>query len=486
LKIVSCKLIIISLTCFLALTSCQSFRAFLGDYSVVGLDQPLWQEAYSEWTPELPAQNLGVPRLNRNVAGGKLAVDSLEFDKGISVGGNAVFIYSLGEKAVYIEFSAGVDDSSLAKNGKSKIEVICDGKPSHQTTLVRGASPEHCKILLENVSQVIILVKAETNVYTDLLMPRIVGIPGLREALRTGKTYFDNFVFDKYAQLNYSKILPDNSVIFPAENNCIGLSNSFASLILSPQNGGKVVSFGKVPVFDCSGAALHPNDRVRFSSNVTYSGPWKWRVDNLGILRFLSPPDLVNGVRWSRTFQLISNVVRTVLMAKNIVEHEISWSIGTEFEAPENSTVYFASESARPGFSLLAGNPIGIEEENGIISVSPVGEKIKRVAATSSESWLAIKNKNSVFFTKAIEKEKGYFPYANSRVMVDGNKAILFSEITILMPGKHFCQEQFWTIEPWVGAVKSTLEKAEENVKKAREFIKYPYGKPTGRKISNQ
>ncbi len=490
MKIVLCNLKFICLACILLFSACNSFRTFIGDYSVVDLDQPVWQEAYSEWTPEYPTQNRNIPRLNRNVLGGKLIVDTIEFNKGISVGGNAVFIYTPDRKAAFIEFNAGVDDASLLKYGQSKLEVICNGKVVQKTTLIRGGNTEHFNISLIDVHQVIILIKAETNVYTDLLMPRIVGIPGVRDALRNGKTYFDNFVFEKIDQIKNSKILKNDSIIFPAENNCIGLSNNFLSLIISPANGGKVISFKKsqksqkinLSLIDFSDVKLHPEKRKRFSAKLACHDKWKWRVDDSGTLRLLSPPNLANGVRWSRTFQLISNVVRVTLMAKNCVEHEISWSFGTEFGIPENSETYFAAENAKPGFSLLSGSPLGVDVEKDFVCVKPIFVP-KSIVAASAESWLAIKTQKSVFFAIAIEREKGFFPYINSRVMVNGNKAILFSEVTPLLPKNHFVQEQFWSIEPWNNSIKNTIEQAKKNIITVKEFLKYPYGKPTGRSL---
>jgi len=91
-----------------------------------------------------------------------------------------------------------------------------------------------------------------------------------------------------------------------------------------------------------------------------------------------------------------------------------------------------------------------------------------------------------VFFAVAIEVEKGFFPYVNSRVMVDGNKALLFSEVTPLMPDNHFVQEQFWSIEPWCGSIKKTIGQAKKNVITVKEFLKNPHGKPTGRKIGDR
>ena len=362
---------------------------------------------------------------------------------------------------------------------------------------MRGGNPEHFNISLIEVNQVIIIIKAETNVYTDLVMPRIVGIPGLRDALRNGKTYYDNFVFEKIAPLRDSKILKNLSVIFPAENNCIGLSNSFISLTISPQSGGKVISFKKPENFqnsqktknsliNFSNVGLHPEERIRFSSKLASNGKWKWRIDDLGTLSLLSPPDFANGVRWSRTFQLVDNVVHVTLMAKNCVDHEISWSFGTEFGIPENSEVYFAAEDARPGFSLISGSPLGVDLEDDFVCVKKIitpDVPGNNCVATSSESWLAIKNKDSVFFAVAIEAEKGFFPYANYRAMVNGNKALLFSEVTILIPDNHFVQEQFWSIEPWCGSIKKTVKQAKKNIITIKEFLKYPHGKPTGRKL---
>jgi len=485
------KNLLIFIITFFLLSACNSFRTFIGDYSVVSLDQPVWQEGFSEWTPSFPAQNKNLPRLNRNVIGEKLSVDNVEFDKGISVGGNAIFIYSPKKKAAFIQFHAGIDDASPLKNGQSKLEVICNGKVVQEATLFQGGGSKYFDVSLIEVGQVIIHIKAETNVYTDLVMPRIVGIPGLRDALRTGKTYYDNYIFNKIPELKNEKILQNGDVIFPEKNSCIGLSNKFISLIISPKNGGKVISF-KNSLFDFSDVSLHPKERRKFSSNIAKNGNWKWKIDDEGILRLLSPPDLVNGVRWSKTFQLISNVVHVVLMAKNCVDHEISWSFGTKFGIPKNSEVYFAAENQKPGFSLLSGLPLSVNIEKKIVKVScsrskkfSLTGKKERVVATSEQSWLAIKNNKSVFFAIAIEVEKGSFPYVNSRIMVDENKTILFSELTPLMPGNHYVQEQFWTVEPWENSIEKVVRNAKNNIIKIKEISEYPHGKPTGRKRQN-
>jgi len=373
--------------------------------------------------------------------------------------------------------------------------------------LQRGTDPLHCKVQLAGIDELIIAVDAPENVYVDVLMPAFFGLPGLKDELIKGQKYYENFLFAQAKPLNSIKYLSNDAIAFPVKNkifgDCIGMSNDYLCIIVSPGNAGKVIHFG--PDINHSylkgesGVMLHPLERRIADISLTYQGVWKWKFDEDGGLKLLSPPDIAHGIRWMRTFYFLpdSPVMKSSVHIKNITRDDVSWSAGTYFDAGTNFVIALQAEEAAPGYTFQKAPPENIVKDDNMLLLSDyktgkyLSNKTKNYDVISSaDSWfcvLSVKKKQAML-VQPVAPRIGLFPYGGARVFVvrtPGNFRInTLTELTPLAPQESFSQTQYWTIDNAVRNVKTTVSELRKLI---GETISDDSGQgiPTGRTLTN-
>jgi hypothetical protein len=483
------------------LCGCETLQTLMGDHQVVGIHQPLWQQGTSGWTPEEPAQKQGEPRINRSVAGSVLSVAGLTFEKGIGVGGESHLLYTPHGRAAYIELLAGIDDKSPSETASAEITIYGDGTELRTATLRKRQDARKIKLPISGIYQVQIVIKARDDTYTDIIMPRLIGIPGLRAELEHGRQAHEDMVYAPAVRVDHPQRLANGTVLFgcdlPGYGHCIGISNQLVCLVTAPERDGRIIHFG--PDFRRNGLngsavfTLHPHERVRKIAADTVQRKWKWRSDPDGTLRLLSPVDMVNGIRWSATFTCISNlpVIRAAVMIKNSVRYDVSWSMGTEIIPGSGTPVIIPRESAAPGYTMLSGRDNGIIADEDFVlvtrkTVSPGAMAI----GTTADSWGVVYQDNMVTMIKATEPGHGLYPYNGSRVLVGSSgpdiRMIILSEILPLKREEHAMQEQYWTVMPAGETVKDSIQALLKTTTAASKELQRQTGRPTGRTLLKQ
>jgi len=473
----------------------------MSDYQVVGIHQPVWQQGISGWTPAEPAQKQGEPRSNRSVAGSALTVAGLDFEEGIGMGGDSYLLYVPQGHAAILDMLVGIDDSSPSHTATADVTIYGNGKELETETVRYGQDARRIKVHVSGVDQLQIVVKADDDTYTDILLPRLTGIHGLRAALEQGRTLHEDAVYTPVARLERAQRLSNGSVVFGCDlagyGHCIGISNSMVCLITAPERDGRIVHFG--PNFKRNGIngsasfTLHPHERIKTTMDTGIQRKWKWRVDESGTLRLLSPVDLINGVRWSTTFICISNVpaIRVGIMVKNSVRHDISWSMGTEIIPGSGTPVIIPREQVAPGYSMIKGRDNGVVVDDEFVmvtrkTVSPGAMAI----GTSAGNWGAVYHDDMATIIKATEPEYGLFPYNSSRVLVGSSgpdiRMVILSEITPLSHNEHVMQEQYWAVMPAGASIKESIQELMKTIRAAAKQLQKETGIPTGRTLLKQ
>jgi len=416
MRICIVRIVLLATLAWLAVSACTTLQTTLGNGETVALNQPLWQEGWSGWTPAQPAFAQDEPRVNRNVMGTAMRVAGLDFAEGVGVAGDALLVYDVAGTAESFDMLVGVDDASTNARDVARISVAVDGRERWAEERVRGQVPAHCTVALTDAHQLRIRITAPTNVYTDLALARVAGTAGLRDAMLQARSDMQDFVFQPQRALGGVACLRNGSVIYPVQHKqygaCIGLSNAQLAVVIAPNHAARIIAVSYATT-DVSAIAdmrvsLHPIERTikRPPLPSADDTPWQWRFESNGTLRFLSPPDYVHGVRWSKTVFLLSDLpaARVTTMCRNCVQHDISWSIGTD----------------------VAGAPGA------------------RMVAENAQSRAAIVAPGAALWVCAAEPARGYFPYGGRRVLLPTNTAparvTLLSEITALEPGRHLAQ----------------------------------------------
>jgi len=413
---------------WLALSACTTLQTTLqttmGNGEMVALNQPLWQEGWSGWTPAQPAFAQDEPRLNRNVMGAAMRMAGMDFAEGVGVAGDALLVFDVAGNAAAFDMLAGVDDASTNARDVARISVVVDGRERWVEERVRGQVPAHCTVPLTDAHQLRIQITAPTNVYTDLALARVSGNAGLRAALLQARSDMQDFVFQPQRALGGVACLQNGSVVYPLQDKqygaCIGISNAQLKVVIAPNHAARIIAVAYATT-DVSALAdmrvsLHPVERTIKRPAVPSADdtPWQWRLESNGTLRFLSPPDYVHGVRWSKTVFLLGNLpaARVTTMCRNIVQHDISWSIGTDV-------------AGAPGARMVADNA-----QARVTLVTP-----------GAALWVCVD-----------EPAHGYFPYGGRRVLYTTNavppRATLLGEITALQPGRHLAQVVYLLPQP--------------------------------------
>ena len=483
------------------LCGCETLEIFWSGHQVVGIHQPLWQQGTSGWTPAEPAQKKGEPRINRNVAGSTLTVADLDFEEGIGVGGESYLLYVPQGHAAFMDLLVGIDDSSPSETATADVAVFGDGKELKTVTVRKRQDPRRIKVPVSGIYQLQIVIKADKDTYTDIIMPRLTGIPGLREALEQGRTQHEDAIYTPVTRLNRPRRLPNGSVAFgcdlPGYGHCIGLSNNLVCLITAPERDGRIVHFG--PNFKQNGLngsasfSLHPRERIKTKMDLAIQRKWKWRVDDEGVLRLLSPVDMINGVRWSTTFVCVSNVpsIRVAVLMKNSVRYDVSWSMGTEIIPASGTPVLIPRERTAPGFTVINGRDNGIAVDDDFVlvtrnTVSPGAMKI----GTTAGNWGVVYQDDMVAMIKATEPEYGLFPYNGLRVLVGSSgpdiRMVILSEISPLSHEEHVMQEQYWTVIPPAATVSESVQQLLAINRTATKQLRKQTGTPTGRTLLKQ
>ncbi len=443
------------------LAACETVRTatgeLTGEIEQVGLHVPVWQMSHVAWTPAEPAAAYGEPRVNRSVLGSPLRVARLDFEQGIGVGGDALLVFTPGGRSTRIEFMAGIDDASPDTNGSAQVELRSDGAVLWQATLRRGRSPEKCSASIPNAHHLVLRISASTGTYTDILLPRMQGVPGLRAALQQGRQAHEDALFAVPERLAASRVLLNGAVLFPCEyqthGTCIGMSNQHICVVLAPHRGGAIVHCGPSLRENLLAAPsvleLHPRDRRVTEQSVAHSGVWKWRVDRDGTLRMLSPADPVHGVRWSRTVALVPDqpALRTTVLVKNTLQHAISFSTGVRICG------------ATPDDVMLPPN-------------------------TRTTGWVLLRNGADALLVAPEEPRHGLYPYNGLRVRAANGAALVFSELTPLAAQEFGASEQYWVLGSWQINQQETLQALEHQRDAARAAWRTwrgPPGTPTGR-----
>ncbi len=424
MRICIVKAMLLAALAWLGVSACTTLQTTLGNGETVALNQPLWQEGWSGWTPAQPAFAQDEPRLNRNVLGMPMRVAGLDFAEGVGVAGDALLVYDVAGKAETFDLLAGVDDATTNARDVARISVVVDGRERWAAERVREQVPAHGTVSLADAHQLRIQISAPTNVYTDLVLARITGTAGLRDALMQAHSDMQDFVFQPQRALGGVARLRNDSVIYPLHDKqygaCIGLSNAQLKVVIAPNHAARIIAVASV-TSDVSAIAdmrvsLHPAERTikRPPLPSADDTPWQWRYESNGTLRFLSPPDYVYGVRWSKTVYLLRDmpVLWVTTMIKNCVQHDVSWSIGT----------------------------------------AAVGAPAARLVADDAQGRAAFGAADATIWLCADEPAHGYYPYGGRRVLYTTNavpaRATLLSEITALEPGKHMSQVLYVVLAP--------------------------------------
>jgi hypothetical protein len=329
----------------------------------------------------------------------------------------------------------------------------------------------------------------------------LTGIYGLREALEQGRTLHEDAVYSPVPRLNRPRRLPDGSVVFgsdiPGYGHCIGISNSVVCLVTAPERDGRIVHFGpnftKNSINGSASFTLHPHERIKTTMGTGIQRKWKWRVDDTGTLRLLSPVDMINGVRWSTTFTCISNVpaVRVAVLMKNSVRHDVSWSMGTEIIPGSGTPVIIPREKAAPGYTLIKGrdNGIVVDEDFVLVTRKTVSPGAMAIGTTAG-NWGAVYYDGMVAMIKATEPEYGLFPYNGVRVLAGSSgpdiRMVILSEITPLSHNEHVLQEQYWAVVPPGTTIKDSIQHLLKTTREAAKQLQKRTGIPTGRTLLKQ
>jgi len=478
----------------------------MGTSESIDLTGAFWQESSCGWTPATPANERGKPRFNRNVAGGKLIVNRLPYEKGIGVAGKSFLICSPKTYASSLELLVGIDDSTSAKNASAYFEVFGNGKQLFSTALSKNKDPKHCRVRLIGIDELVLIVDAPTNVHVDILIPNLIGAPGLEYELTQEKKSYEDYTYAQPEALKNVKVLFNDAIAFPYNSkkfgSCLGMSNDYICVIISPGHAGKMIHFGpdaKENLLDgTSGILLYPLERRIADVTPTYSGTWKWKFDSDGVLKLLSPPDLLHGIKWLRTFYLVpgTTLLKTAVHIKNVTRADVSWSAGTYFDISANSAIAMRAESAKPGYTFQKSPPDNLVVSDNMLllsdyKTSSIGGSAKNYdVITSAEGWfcaVSLKNKKA-FLMKPVEPKFGLYPYGGTRIFVVRTpgkfRVTALSELTPLSPGKSFSQNQFWIIGDAVTDAKTTVSdlklKIENDISSATG-----HGVPTGRTLNN-
>lgn len=496
----------------LLLTSCQTLYMAAGHSNTVNLHYPMWQYGWTE-SHSATAQNTPyTPVLNRSVKGTKLHVNSLSFDYGISVGGNAVLVYEINGHGSWLQMMAGIDDETDSSDAHAELTIRGNGYPLYNTTLSAGRDPKEIEIPLDDVDRLVIIISAASNVITDILLPRFIGDPGLRPTIEKSREEWRDTVFAPPAPVPATPVACiNNAVIFSADTHgyphCIAMTNRHAAVIIDPQQNGEIVFYGShidasSPVITGAHLSLHPFTRRFDPTLITVPQNWKWRIERDGTLRVLSPRDPVYGVRYSRTYCFMpdSPVLRVTSMVKNDVAYDISWSLGSSTKMSPRATVAIPREDAAPGYSLTSPPDTGITVSGTYVMISPA-EAWRFVSPQShtqeqilhshaGDWWCAFLPDSSVIgVCPFMPDDARYFPYncgaARVRTTPHAAYADTYSEITRLQPGEFITLHTYWCCAPEELSSEDAIEWLQKKTQNAHVFYSSPHGPgmPTGRTL---
>lgn len=471
---------------------CETIRTELGQTESVDLNKPYWVEAVD---PDSGATLGGarVPLFDAHEDGTPLRIGRVPCDQGILLRGSALLLYQTGSRAALLEMLAGVDYASPERDAPAIIEVIGDGRRLVRKRLHHGYQPVDCGAALSGADVLIINVTAPSNVYVTLMLPRLSGVPGMRQALVEAKDALrDARVTSDAADAAASARMPyrTNGIhaficTVKGEGGCVGLSNEACMVAVSPR-GGRVIEFRTSKDNNYitleSTVAPAPHDRRLVLSDAVYDAPWKWRIEPDGTLRLLSPPDFANGIRWSRAFTLhpTAPVMRVADCMKNCVGHAVSWSIGTRLIFPPRVSLMMPMEDTPPGFTLVHPPDDGITARDGVVVIERVdggrmralsGRRRGQAAATRAGAWIAADDGQMCVIMRSRAPGADLFPYDGRRAVVrtgaKGFDASLYSPVSPLEPGEFYCSEQWWALgaastspPASVTALHATMERA--------------------------
>ena len=479
-------------------SGCQSIDTYLNGMQTVGLQQPVWQKAYSSWTPEDTAGHANEPRSNRSVVGTELTVAGVGYETGIGFGGDGLLVYAPDGKGAYLKFLAGIDDRTIDDAAQARVTVYGDNREIAAVTVGKYRDPRLVQVPVGDINQLQFVIEADDQTYTDILLPRLTGVPGLRLTLEEGRTHYEDTIYAPREKIEKTRTLPNGSVMFPLSVDgygpCIGLSNSLICIVIAPDRDARVIHCGPTIAGVAEEAyitqSLQPVDR-RISTGVSESETrWKWRVEPDGQLRLLGPIDIAHGIRWSKTFIFVPDLpaAYVTLMVKNSVKNDVSWSMGTDVVVHNSSALILPRENVAPGYSLQTGNDNGIVSDENYVLVSRPNRRgtpaqgVERVLTTSAGSWVALLHDSYSFLLKASQPVRGLYPYngAPVRIIMENGvtTAMILSEINPLSPGEFSTQEQFWVVWPRGETTDVTVGAAQETAAKAESWVTTTYKPP--------
>lgn len=501
-----------SALCFLVLFSlvaCTPLRVMLGENEQVDLSYPLWHYAQMTEPATLPDTPTYAPTLNRTPDGKRLYVNGLDFPQGISVRGNALIAYELDEHAHWLQMLVGIDDSTDDRHAEARVTVRGNGFPLATLTPRARRDPQKAEIPLDNVSRLVIHIEAPTNVITSLLVPRIIGRPGLTVKLRDRRETYRDYYSQKPLQLPRPVSALNNAVLMPGEPHgypgCLIMINAHAAMVIDPYSAGEILFFGTslaspAPLHTAQILGLHPEER-RFDRTInTLPLVWKWHWEKDGTLRLLSAPDPVYGVRYGRNYYLFPDtpVMRTTAFLQNNASYDISWSLGNSTHLPYSATILLPKEETPPGYSLVNLPATGIEVENELVLISPYDawhthstqeiDDMQIVASREDIWWMAFMPRTPVLGVfPDLPSNARYFPYVSgaTRVRTTPESAHVetFSEITRLAPNEYCALSTYWICVPPYDSAHEAAEALLQTREKAKRIHQEPEGPgtPTGR-----
>jgi hypothetical protein len=503
-------LIFISLTSLL--TGCQTLHYAVAHGSTVELHYPLWQYARTEIRDAAAQDAPHIPVLNRSLSGTPLLVNGLSFDHGISFGGNAVLVYEINGHGSLLQMMAGIDDSTGTSDARAEITVRGNGYPLYTKTLVAGDDPKEIEIPLDDVDRIVIHISAPSQVVTDILLPRMIGDPGLLPTIEKAREEWRDTVLAAPAATSAMPVECINkAIVFSADVHgfpgCIAMTNMHAAVVIDPNQNGELVFYGRdldasSPLISGAHLDLHPHSRQFVSGITSLPHKWKWRIERDGTLRLLSPRDPVYGVRYSRTYYFLpdSPVLRVSSLLKNDVSYDISRSLGSSTKLSPHATIVLPREEAAPGYSLISPPDMGITVEDTYVFVSPSDAWRYHTSHSDNHEqilhshagnwWCAFVPESAVIGVfPGVPDDAQYFPYTTgaARIRTTANAAYAdtYSEITRLSSEEYITLHAYWCCAPEKFSTHDAIEWMKKKVAEAEATFtsRSGLGRPTGREL---
>ncbi|MBR5624884.1 NPCBM/NEW2 domain-containing protein [bacterium] len=416
----------------LLILGCASVDQRVYDRSHVSLSEPVGVECY--------AQKGGAPKVTRNETfeGKSLKNGGTVFEKGLSVKGSAILVYSLPQDKTTLKMCVCMDETS-PKEAKAKVRISGNKKTIWEADIKKG-SFEEVNQTFKGTEDLTITVEGDSEAVVDLLDPELEGGVRLREAMIFGRT---NYV---------SQCKSESFRAFPTETRqgvtvfcrptgseygpLVGVSNAYACVMIAPEHHGMLVHYGPDSRENFGGTMqsfLQPEEEIvptrNYKAKVADPKKWKWRIEEDGAVRVLAAPDLLNGVRRMIVYRLNprSGELTIDVMSKNITSHDVMSCLSLVTKFPAGAPVAIKAEKERPGYSLVKGSDEGIVAKEGVVLINQLESWYplrgpQKLLQRKSGDFLLVRGKG-YFQSETQTPENGYYPYDGLRLSLYNSKS---------------------------------------------------------------